>query len=287
MQNCEVDKCTNQVTKPGHTLCLDHWKAQQDGRLFKCSDCGRLMDKDLPLCSECFYSKGKGAATKDSYKDKTLSSTALGKEVGLTSMKMNQILAELGWITKFTKGWIPTPAGSERGAKAREMKESGVPYVVWPQEILQDKILDRSVREFKGEVIQDEVPPSTEDVGIASGFREKFPCTYRAQDGHMVRSKAEVLIDNFLYASRIVHAFERKLPISEEVYCDFYLPDGKVYIEYWGLENDPKYEARKQEKIQIYRKYGFELIELTDKHVSNLDDHLPRLLLKYEIKTDA
>ena len=287
MQNCEVDKCTTPVSKPEHTLCLEHWKAEKEGGLFTCTDCGKLMDKDLPLCSECYHTKGKGAKSQVSFKDKTLSSTALGMKFALTPMKVNQILAELGWITKFTKGWIPTPAGSKHGAQAREMKESGVPYVVWPQEILQDKIFDRSVREFKGEVIQDEAPETTEDKGVASGFREKFPCKYRAQDGHMVRSKAEVLIDNFLYASGLVHAFERKLPVLEDVYCDFYLPDGKVYIEYWGLENDPKYEARKQEKILIYQKYKFTLIQLTDEHVSNLDDHLPRLLLKEGIKTDS
>lgn len=64
--------------------------------------------------------------------------------------------------------------------------------------------------------------------------------------------------------SEIVHAFERKLPVEEDVYCDFYLPVGKVYIEFWGLENDEKYKERKQEKIKIYQKYGFNLIELND-----------------------
>ncbi len=286
MQNCKVDGCTTPVSKPEHTLCLEHWKAEKEERLFRCTDCGRLMDKDLPLCSECYRTKGKGAKGQAAFKDKTLSSTALGEAFGLTPMKVNQILAELGWITKYTKGWIPTPAGNGHGAEAREWKESGVPYVVWPQEILQDKILDRSVREFKGEVIQDEAPETTADTGVASGFRQKFPGTYRAQDGHMVRSKAEVLIDNFLYTSGIVHAFERKLPISEEVYCDFYLLKKKVYIEYWGLENDPKYKARKQEKIQIYHKYKLSLIELRDEHVQNLDDHLPKMLLKYGINTE-
>lgn len=46
--------------------------------------------------------------------------------------------------------------------------------------------------------------------------------------------------------SEIVHAYERKLPIEEEVYCDFYLPNGKVYIEFWGLESDERYIQRKK-----------------------------------------
>jgi len=287
MQNCEVDKCTNTVSKPGHTLCFDHWKAEKNGELFTCKKCGKLMDKDLPLCSECYYAKNYSYDSPSKSKDGTLSATSLGKEFGLSATKVNKILAELGWIIKYTKGWITTPAGKKEGAHDREMKKSGVPYVAWPYNILQNKILIRSIRDFKGEAVEDGFTEDSLDNSVTAGFREKFPCNFRATDGHMVRSKAEVLIDNFLYASRIVHAFERKLPIEEDVYCDFYLPNGKVYIEYWGLENDPKYEARKEEKKILYQKYKYNLLELTDEHVKNLDDFLPRMLLKYGINTEA
>ncbi len=93
-----------------------------------------------------------------------------------------------------------------------------------------------------------------------------------------------MLIDNWLYMSEIVHAYERKLPIEEDVYCDFYLPVGKVYIEYWGLEDDEKYLERKNEKLEIYKKYGFNLIELEDLDIQNLDDILPKKLLKFGIQ---
>jgi len=116
-------------------------------------------------------------------------------------------------------------------------------------------------------------------------FREKFKVEHRATDGHFVRSKAEMLIDNWLYMAEIIHAYERKLPIEEDVYCDFYIPTGKVYIEYWGYENDSKYLNRKKDKIDIYQKYGFNLIELNDQDVLNLDDILPRLLLKFGIQS--
>jgi DNA modification methylase len=69
------------------------------------------------------------------------------------------------------------------------------------------------------------------------------------------------------------------------MYCDFYLPAGKVYIEFWGMEIDAKYCERKKEKIAIYEQYGFSLIELNDQDISNLDDVLPRLLLKHGITT--
>lgn len=107
--------------------------------------------------------------------------------------------------------------------------------------------------------------------------------TYRATDGHWVRSKAEMLIDNWLYMSGIVHAYERQLPIEEDAYCDFYIPDGKVYIEFWGLENHSQYESRKKAKLDIYHQYGFNLIELTENEVRNLGDCLPKMLLKYNV----
>ncbi|WP_225893095.1 MULTISPECIES: hypothetical protein [unclassified Methylomonas] len=44
-----------------------------------------------------------------------------------------------------------------------------------------------------------------------------------------------------------------------------------------GYENDAKYQARKQEKLAIYQKHNFNLIELTDTDVLNLDDILPRV----------
>jgi hypothetical protein len=85
--------------------------------------------------------------------------------------------------------------------------------------------------------------------------------------------------------AELVHAYERKLPVEEELYSDFYIPAGKVYIEYWGYENEPRYLARKQKKREIYTKYGFKLIELEDKEIENLDDVLPRLLLKHGVET--
>ncbi|RLA21781.1 MAG: hypothetical protein DRQ61_07930 [Gammaproteobacteria bacterium] len=119
---------------------------------------------------------------------------------------------------------------------------------------------------------------------ITSDFRHKYVAMHRATDGHFVRSKAEMLIDNWLYMAEIAHAYERKLPVEEEVYSDFYVPRGKVYIEFWGYDNNAKYLARKQKKQAIYQKYNFNLIELTDEEVLNLDDILPLMLLEYGVQ---
>lgn len=262
METCSFTGCTEQVSKPGFKLCLKHWKETHP------------------------KIKGKGEEKIEIAKQPPagpfLSATAIGEKNDLTARKTNLILAELGWISRDKKGWIPTKQGALLGAVQREDSKSGIPYVMWPENILDSKPLVDSIRETKGEV--EEIPPGEKPKNpFPREFREKFPPTNRTTDGHWVRSKAEMLIDNWLYMNGIAHAFERKLPIEEDVYCDFYIPEGKVYIEYWGLEEDPKYAERKKVKLNLYQKYHFNLIELTEDHVKNLDDLLPKMLLKFNV----
>jgi hypothetical protein len=198
---------------------------------------------------------------------------------------LNYLFSELGWINKSLKGWVVTEQGLKQGALQSEDSRSGVPYVRWPETITQSSLLLNSIHDITGSNF-----PS-----LALGDNSKIPSTamlltenldlkHRATDGHYVRSKAEMMIDNWLYIAEIVHAYERKLPIEEKVYCDFYIPTGKVYIEYWGYDSDPKSLARKEKKLAVYEKYGFKLIELDDTDVQNIDDILPRLLLKFGVQ---
>ena len=214
--------------------------------------------------------------------NKVVTSTTIGKHFNLSANKINYILSELGWLNKGLKGWIVTEQGKKLGGIQDEIKKTGVPFVRWSEDIINSKSLIDTVHQMKGTTKEKNI--STENKSGNIGFREKFEAKHRSTDGHFVRSKAEMLIDNWLYMAEIVHAYERKLPIEEEVYSDFYIPTGKVYIEYWGYENEEKYLARKKKKIEIYKKYGFNLIELVDEDVQNLDDILPRLLLRFGVQ---
>lgn len=212
-----------------------------------------------------------------------ITATALGKNFAVSAQKLNFILSEIGWAKKgdLGKGWIATDQGLKIGAIQAEDAKSGVPYIRWPISIAKNKALISTIAEIKGDPVVVETTTHSE----ISELRDKFPAKHRATDGHFTHSKAEMLIDNWLYMFEIVHAYERKLPIEEDVYSDFYIPTGKVYIEYWGNENDTKYLHRKRIKQGIYKKYGFNLIELEDKDVQNLDDILPRMLLKFGVQT--
>jgi hypothetical protein len=210
-----------------------------------------------------------------------LSATSIGKHFNISSQRLNLILSEIGWIEKEVWGWALTKQGKKIGGKELEHESSGNSYVMWPETILNNSHLINAITNSCE-------PTKTEfvvfDSSKTENFREKFPASFRTKDGHLVRSRAEVLRDNALYDYKLVHAYERKLPIEENVYCDFFIPIGNLYLEYWGLENDVRYTERKKRKLDLYRKNDFKLIELTDQDIKYLDDVLPKKLLKFGIK---
>lgn len=279
---CRVDGCEEESKYP---LCRAHWRADQDERLSNCEECDRLMESDKPLCSSCFRLSSSNSAGSPSSRRSKLTATAIGEEFGSKAHRINRVLNELGWIEQDVEGWIPTELGKKHGATTKEHTQSGVPYVLWPESLLTDTIFKRALAEFDPNIQSPATPAPPQAVATLPSIaaREKFIPEYRAADGHFVRSRAEMLIDNWLYEKRIIHAYEKRVPIEEELLSDFYLPEGKVYIEFWGMENDPTYRERKEKKRALYSKEQVPLIELDDEHLRNLDDHLPRLLLKFKI----
>ena len=213
-----------------------------------------------------------------------ITATSIGKTFNISATRINSILSELGWIKKDAiKGWHLTELGKRLGGVESKYATSGVSFVRWPEKIIKNEILVTNICQASGDVPQAKEEAHNLIKSDPTEFREKFRPEYRAKDGHYVRSKSEIIIDNTLYDYKIVHAYERKLPVEENIYCDFYIPNkGGVYIEYWGLDEE-KYLANKKRKLEIYNKYNFNLIELFEKDVSNLEDTLPAKLLYFGI----
>jgi len=119
-------------------------------------------------------------------------------------------------------------------------------------------------------------------------LNEKFPATFKAIDGHYVRSEAEQTIDNFLFRNGIIHAYEKRLPGDKCFYCDFYIPPRNkitqsIYIEYWGMENDETYLERKNTKLEIYKREQLQLIEITKNNLKNLRAYLTEKLRLFHL----
>jgi hypothetical protein len=228
-------------------------------------------------------------------KPKLLSATALGKHFSVTPQRINLLLNELGWVEKTVAGWGLTKLGKVIGGRQYEHDTSGGTYVLWPEhvtdnfdllEMFEETPKASSVSKEKSHLV------GKADTDTVDDFRKKYPAEYRTKDGHYVRSKAELTIDDSLYLWGIAHAYEKKLPNTEEdVYSDFHIPSGSgrpkaVYIEYWGMEKDEKYNQRKNKKIEIYNQLGLSLIQLNDADIKNIEDSLQKYLLQHGIKVN-
>lgn len=114
---------------------------------------------------------------------------------------------------------------------------------------------------------------------------------YVCDDGHIVKSKSERDIDNYLFEKNIPHAYEKKFFIDEKteetINPDFTLPkfrDGEdVIIEHWGFnENNKEYTKSKKYKIDIYKRKKTTLICTNEKDMQDYKIALERKLKTFE-----
>ena len=118
---------------------------------------------------------------------------------------------------------------------------------------------------------------------------ESYEGVYECEDGHIVKSISEQVIDDWLCEQGIFHAYEAPLDIGEEkpLKPDFclknYLGKGKdVYIEYFGLKGQPKYDEHTAFKMKHYKKLGITLVCLYPKDSKNLKFALQSKIINKE-----
>ena len=121
---------------------------------------------------------------------------------------------------------------------------------------------------------------------------EAYEGMYRCKDGHIVKSKSEKDIDNYLFDHGIPHAYERSISIDankeHDLHPDFFLPNFKgtgkdVYIEHWGYNsNNIEYTKSKKYKIQKYTELGLTIISTNEKDITDTEAALERKLNHFE-----
>ena len=131
-----------------------------------------------------------------------------------------------------------------------------------------ESLVDRLVNDIK-EIIVYKKPKEeqkiSEEIKIKDSRKEEV---FRTLDGHYVKSNPESIIDDILYELRIVHCYEKKVPIDvdeQAITCDWFIPvlnnRSGIYIEYWGM-NTKDYLANKERKRQAYKEHNIPLIEI-------------------------
>ncbi|MFX0025419.1 MAG: hypothetical protein ACFE8M_03330 [Candidatus Hermodarchaeota archaeon] len=111
--------------------------------------------------------------------------------------------------------------------------------------------------------------------------KEDSTSKFKSLDGHIVRSKGELIIDNYLYILGFDHIYEKKIKIlKKSVKCDWYLPDYDIYIEYWGFHGK-SYLKRKKEKINLYKEAKLKLISIENYMFTDIYTNLNKNLKRY------
>ena len=105
-----------------------------------------------------------------------------------------------------------------------------------------------------------------------------------AADGHECLSLAERTVDDWLSTHSVVHEREPYYPFhptlnpTERLRADWKV--GEYYIEYFGLLDEPEYEARAKNKANLVRTLGLKLIPILPSDILNLDAKLANLTPK-------
>jgi hypothetical protein len=131
-----------------------------------------------------------------------------------------------------------------------------------------ESLFDRSENDIK-EIIEKKKPQKEQIASEYSNTQDsRKEELLRTADGHYVKSNPESIIDDILYDVRIVHCYEKKVPISDDeqtIMADWFIPitDGRhgIYIEYWGM-NTKEYLENKERKRKAYKEHDIPLIEI-------------------------
>ena len=111
--------------------------------------------------------------------------------------------------------------------------------------------------------------------------KHERPTRFKCIDGHIVKSKGELIIDNHLTRLCIEHEYEKIIKVNNKpIKTDWYLPKYKIFMEYWGYYGKD-YEKRKEEKITLYRKGKLDLISIEDIMLSDIYSNLKNELERF------
>ena len=212
---------------------------------------------------------------------------ALGKRFDIGSHRFNALLAELGWQSRFHKGWTITSLGKNLGGIEKEHPESGVPYPVWPRDILSQPGLEYALEQLSGSEQPIDRSANTKDKSsnheqqTALNFSKKL--NWSGRDGHPTTNQQHNQVCNWLYLMSVVHAYRWPLADQAMGCCDFYLPQANLHIECWQLHEEAASISQKLLRIDHYKKQQLAFLELKSEDLNRLDNVLPKLLLKHGI----
>ncbi len=133
------------------------------------------------------------------------------------------------------------------------------------------------------ELIRRRIAQNSQNIRNHNSKDDKYATRrYVCLDGQKVRSKVEREIYNYLILNGVKVRYEAmyKTPWGSVIRPDFYLPDYKLYIEYFGKDpgEDEKYDEITKFKNQLYNSVSTPFVILT-----HHDDEALYSVLKFKL----
>ena len=111
--------------------------------------------------------------------------------------------------------------------------------------------------------ISKSVLPQTSQSNFRANFASAIPRFPTLKDGELVRSLSEKYVADFFYTHKVAYEYEKHLFLDGyKIKPDFYLPAYDLYVEFWGMLDNPGYLDKVNWKFAMYQKHGINFIAL-------------------------
>lgn len=234
-----------------------------------CAICGKPSGM-YPLCAECFRLRDEGKVLKC-------------EECGVWHRKDSPCEC----APKKAPKEEYTPADLLKHRKSEPIKEEVTSDLVCLAcgDISYGKhFCPKCFHRFKGKVIYFKINEQGEFDFKGAYYEGHVSCL----DGHIVKSKSEKIIDDYLFNNNIRHVYEKTIKyddngVTKDISPDFYLPDLKIYLEHWGFdESYQSYQNSKEYKIKVYNRLGLTVISTTEDDLRDAEANLEFKLKNYK-----
>ncbi len=194
-----------------------------------------------------------------------LTATDLGLKWHIPARLINHVLAERGWLKKHIRGWMLSARGKALGGEQHFSEQSGIPYVTWPETLLDNSLFNESIAQITGSV-----------------FSSSTGQPIEALSGQLMSSAEALIVENWLYLAGVNHACNYRLTVgNESVSVDFFIPEFQVCVDLWGADDKAAALANKLAKQEFYQKHAYDFIEIRDENLNHLDELLAKQLLGF------
>ena len=243
--------------------------------------------------------------------NRPLRTRIIAKDVANSSHRFNALLVERGWQKRFHRGWVLTEAGKQVGGSEGQDEETGVPFTLWPRDILnidwlqsaleklsspepmnspepvrspaplsKPKQTENNKRQQKSEKASDSKSEPQAELNLVCSSAEP---PFTTLDGHIALFSEDALVDNWLYLMGVSHCYRYQMADAALGIADFYLPSAQVYVEVWHSGEQGKAMSLKLGRLEHYKKIKANVIEVQQDQTHKLDQTLPKALLGFGI----